>query len=95
MPIDKASAADPSSYYMESYTYELNRRYGGPEEDKLVINITAAEVAEDGMSVRLKIDPLRAGYVHELHLTGVRSGNGESLLHEKAYYTLVKIPEAR
>lgn len=95
MPIDRTSAADPSSYYMESYTYELNRRYGGPEDDKLVINISSAEVADDGMSVRLAIDPIRAGYVHELHLTGVRSGNGESLLHEKAYYTLVNIPQGR
>ena len=52
-----------------------------------------AVVADDGMSVRLTLDPLRAGYVHELHLDGVRSENGQSLLHQKAYYTLVNIPQ--
>ena len=45
------------------------------------------------MSVRLTVEPLRAGYVHELHLNGVRGGDGQALLHSEAYYTLVNIPE--
>jgi len=92
-PVDRASAADPASYRMESYTYMLSRSYGGPEDDKLELDITSAEVAADGMSVRLAIDPIRAGYVHELHLPGVRNAAGEGLLHPAAYYTLVNIPQ--
>jgi len=92
-PVDDASAADPASYRMESYTYRLSEEYGGPEDDKLDVAITSAEVAADGMSVRLRIDPIRAGYVHELHLPGVRNSEGERLLHPAAYYTLVKIPQ--
>ncbi len=91
-PVDAATAADPASYFMESYTYKLSEEYGGPEDDKLQLRITSAEVADDGMSVRLSIDPLRAGYVHELHLTGVRDESGSALLHDKAYYTLVELP---
>ena len=78
---------------MESYTYELSPRYGGPEDDKLQVNITSATVADDGLSVRLMIDPIRAGYVHELHLAGVRNIAGDGLLHTEAYYTLVNIPQ--
>jgi glucose/arabinose dehydrogenase len=92
-PVDAATAADPASYRMESYTYRLSEQYGGPEEDKLDVRIVAADVAEDGLSVRLTIDPIRAGYVHELHLTGVRDPDGNALLHDQAYYTLVEIPE--
>ncbi|MHC4994028.1 MAG: DUF7133 domain-containing protein [Planctomycetota bacterium] len=91
-PVDKKTAADPASYYMESYTYQLRSNYGGPEDDKLELAITSAVVAEDGRSVRLVVDPLRAGYVHELHLVGLRSAEGAPLLHNKAYYTLVNIP---
>jgi len=57
------------------------------------VNITSATVADDGLSVRLTIDPIRAGYVHELHLAGVRNVEGANLLHTEAYYTLVNIPE--
>ena len=92
-PVDAATAADPASYRMESYTYRLSEQYGGPEEDKLDVRIVAADVAEDGLSVRLTIDPIRAGYEHELHLTGVRDPDGNALLHDQAYYTLVEIPE--
>ncbi len=92
-PVDRASAEDPASYRMESYTYRLSREYGGPEGDKVDVDITSATVADDGLSVRLTIDPIRAGYVHELHLAGVRNTAGEGLLHAEAYYTLVNIPQ--
>ena len=92
-PVDRASAADPASYRMESYTYRLSQEYGGPEDDKVEVAITAAAVAADGLSVRLTIDPMRAGYVHELHLDGVRDATGEALLHPVAYYTLVNVPQ--
>ncbi len=91
--VDPETAGDPASYRMESYTYRLSENYGGPEEDKLEVAVRSADVAGDGMSVHLTLEPLRAGYVHELHLDGVRSGDGEPLLHPEAYYTLVNIPE--
>ena len=91
-PVDPATAADPASYAMQSYTYRLSEQYGGPEDDKLDVNILKVEVAPDGLSVRLTIDPLRAGYVHELHLSGIRDSSGVRLLHDAAYYTLVEIP---
>jgi hypothetical protein len=47
------------------------------------------------MSVLLVCEGLRAGYVHELHLPGMRSAEGEALLHGEAYYTLNRIPGSR
>ena len=54
--------------------------------------ITAAEVAADGLSVRLKVTGLRTPFVHELNLEGVRNAQGEALLHPVAYYTLNTLP---
>ena len=91
-PVDSKAAGNAESYKMESYTYRLESRYGGPEDDKLEVKITDVQVSDDGMRVRLKIDPIRAGYVHELHMDGVTNREGDSLLHADAYYTLVNIP---
>lgn len=91
-PVDKQTAGDPASYSMTSYTYRLRSDYGGPDEDVANVTIREAKVADDGKSVRLVIDPIRAGYVHELHADGVRSAEGKPLLHREAYYTLVKLP---
>ncbi|HBP57447.1 MAG TPA: hypothetical protein DD687_16080 [Verrucomicrobiales bacterium] len=81
-PVNPEAAANLDSYKMESYTYRLESRYGGPEDDKKEVKITHAQVSKDGMSVRIKIDPIRAGYVHELHMEGLTSKKGDSLLHD-------------
>jgi hypothetical protein len=91
-PVDADSARQASAYKMQSYTYRLRGAYGGPEEDVAQHSFKAIEVSADGMTVRLRINPMRAGYVHELDAAGLRSAEGESLLHTKAYYTLVNLP---
>ncbi len=92
-PVDDLIASDPGNYSMTSYTYKLESRYGGPEADKKEVTIESAKVSPDGKTVWLTVDPLRAGYVHELHLSDFVSRNGVELLHPEAYYTLVNIPE--
>ncbi len=91
-PVDPASAADPASYSLQSYTYELHASYGSAEMDQRDLRVTGATVAPDARSVHLTVPDLRAGYVHELHLEGVRSAQGLALLHDDAYYTLIEIP---
>ena len=91
-PVDPATAVDPASYRMQSYTYLLHASYGSPEVDVATPVVSAVTVAEDGRSARLVVDGLRAGYVHELHMEGVRSAAGLPLLHDVAYYTLIEIP---
>ena len=92
-PVDVKAAAKVANYQGESYTYQLRSAYGGPEDDKQPFKVTKATVGKDGKSVRLKLDSLRAGYVHELHLSGIKAKDGTDLLHAAAYYTLVNIPD--
>jgi hypothetical protein len=91
-PADPATAGDVKSYAMETYTYIFQASYGSPEVDRTAPAIKKAIVADDRKSVRLEIEGLQAGHVHELHSKGVRSAAGLPLLHEAAYYTLNYIP---
>lgn len=92
-PVDAATAGNPASYAMSSYTYLYSSAYGSDEIDGQTLKITSAEVSADKLSVRLKVDGLRALYVHELHADGVTTANGAKLAHANAFYTLNKIPK--
>jgi hypothetical protein len=92
MPVDRAAAGRPESYEMTSFTYERTERYGSPEVGLRRHVVRGATVSADGLEVRLQLDALRPGHVHELHLPGVRSAAGDPLLHPEAYYTLNRLP---
>lgn len=91
-PVDKASAVD-ASFTMQAYTYIYQKAYGSPEVDQVAPAVSVASVADDGMSLRLKVDPLTKGHVHELASAGLKTAEGgHGLLHPVAYYTLNEIP---
>jgi hypothetical protein len=92
-PVDPASAGNPASYAMQAWTYILQSGYGSPEVDQATPQITAATVAADRKSVRLKIDGLVRGHVHHLTSKAVTSATGQALWHPDAYYTLNEIPK--
>jgi glucose/arabinose dehydrogenase len=91
-PFDPATATDPASYRMESYTYPLHERYGGDEIDRAAVAVSRVEAIDD-RRVRLVCDGLRELFVHELHYAGVRSAGGREAWHDRAYYTLNRLPE--
>ncbi len=90
LPVDVGSAAEVGSYGLKSYTYLLHSDYGSPEVEVQELEVTGAVPAADGLSVRLAVKGLREGYVHEFDLSGLRSARGLPLLHDQAYYTLIK-----
>jgi hypothetical protein len=92
-PVDAKLAAQPATFELQTYTHIYQQGYGSPEVDLTRPTVTAADVAPDGMSVRLKIQGLVQGHVHEFHVPGLKSQDGEPLLHPRAYYTLNEIPK--
>jgi hypothetical protein len=78
---------------MKSYTYRLESRYGGPEADTQEVAVKSVELVDEGKAVRLRLEDMRAGYVHELRMENIAGQDGAKLLHAEAYYTLVKIPK--
>jgi glucose/arabinose dehydrogenase len=92
--VDPQTAGNVKSYEISTYTYIFQANYGSPEVDATKPAILRAEVAPDNKSVRLYVDKLQEGHVHELHLSGVRSAADQPLLHKEAYYTLNYLPKA-
>ena len=92
-PVDRSTAENLDSYKLGTYTYIYKASYGSPEVDHTTPTIKSATVSPDGKTVRLKIDGLQRGHIHELHAEGLRSANGLPLLHNVAYYTLNHIPK--
>lgn len=91
-PVDRKTASDPQSYELTTYTHVYQQGYGSPEVDQTTPKVTEAIVSDDGLSVRLKIDGLVQGHVHDFNLDPIRSSTGGKLVHKQAYYTLNEIP---
>lgn len=87
-PVDAETAGKAESYGLKTFTYIYQSAYGSPEVDHTTAKITQVTVAPDRKSVRLVVDGLQVGHVHDLTVPGVRSADGEPLLHPQAYYTL-------
>ena len=78
---------------MEAYTYIYQKGYGSPVVDKTSPKVTKAIAGTDGKSVRLVVEGLVKGHVHELHTPAIRRKDTEDpILHSVAYYTLNEIP---
>lgn len=93
--VDAVTAGATASYQVEAWTYQQStriREYGSPELDKLTPRIVAAEVSPDRRRVRLTIDPLTPGHLHQVSLPGVRNRQGKSLVHPVGWYTLNALP---
>ena len=58
-------------------------------------SIKTAKLAKDGKTVRLVIEGMLRGHVHELKSGGVRSKEeNHPLLHDMAYYTIWNFPKS-
>ncbi len=89
-PVEPGSALAAASYAASSYTFLYHSKYGSPEVETQPVVAHPASVSE--LSVTLRCDGLREGYVHEFHLPGIRSREGLLLLHPHAFYTLNRRP---
>ncbi len=92
-PVDPATAEKAESYVLKTFTYIYQAAYGSPEVDATTPKITKVVVGQDNKSVRLYVDGLQVGHIHDLKADGVRSKEGTALLHPQAYYTLNYIPK--
>jgi cytochrome c551/c552 len=91
-PVDVKSVKNAASYALRSYIYQYHHQYGSPIINVSDMKIKGISVSSDKKSVRISIDGIRQFYIHEFILKGVLNEEGESLLHETAYYTLNQIP---
>ncbi len=91
-PIDKEKASELSRWFLESYTYHYWDTYGSPEIERRENKISAMQVSDDGLSVRLIVPERDKRRVYHLQLKDIPSAEGAKLLHPDAYYTLNELP---
>ena len=93
-PVNKKTAENVNSYDVSSYAYKYHPVYGSPIVNRKDNAVRGAKASDDGLKVRIVIDDLREGYVHEIKPESVRSAKDNlPLLHGSAYYTLNNIPK--
>lgn len=91
-PVNKKQAAGAGLFRVTGFTYSYHSKYGSPVINSQPCPVVKSEVSDDGYRVRIYVDGLREGYIHELDVTGLQSQEGLPLLHTTAYYTLNAIP---
>ena len=91
--VDRRTAANPDSYAITDFNYKYHHLYGSPPINQEERTVYKVEVAQDNQSVRLYVEGLRLGYVNEIKLAGIRSANGQELLHNTGYYTINQLPD--
>jgi len=92
-PVDAKSAKNPASWEVSTFTYQYHHQYGSPVINEGSRVIKAIAISPDRLKVRLVIDSLKLGYIHEIDAGGVLSENRYTLLHNFGYYTLNQIPD--
>lgn len=92
-PVDEKTARNAASYRVTGFTYKYQNLYGSSTINQVICPIKAIEISADKMKVRLVVDSLRLGYIHEITVEGIRSATHYALLHNFGYYTLNQIPD--
>jgi len=90
--VDVATATQAANYDINSFNYQYHHFYGSPVIENKAHTIKAILISDDAKKVRLVLDESRRFYIHEIKPKGVKSTNGDLLLHDVGYYTLNNIP---
>jgi azurin len=93
LPADAAGLKNPMNYSINSFTYKYHPDYGSPIINNRARRIKGIIPSADGMKVKLVMDSVLAGYIHEIKLGNMLSKEKRSLLHHVAYYTMNNIPD--
>ena len=91
-PVNKTTAENLSNYELKSFIYKYQHQYGSPIINQEDTPLRGIIVSEDRMKVRLVINNIRQGYIHQVMAAGLLNDEGQPLLHDIAYYTLNEIP---
>jgi hypothetical protein len=91
-PLEPAGGERLAAYALQSFTHNYWSTYGSPEVDRRAEKVQAVKLSGDRRKVSLAVTGFRPGRVYELHLDGVKSADGDDVLHPEGYYTLNDLP---
>jgi len=91
-PVDPASFDARTAVQVESYHYVYVGDYHAAVRDRARLSVREVQLAEDGLTLSFDASRLREGFIHAIHLSGLRSRSGQILAHPDAWYTLNHLP---
>ena len=86
------SAADPSLWLAQSYTYAYHADYGSPQLEKTAVVPAGITLCENGRIAEVELPELRANFVYEFNLAKLTASNGEPIFNPHVAYTLRRLP---
>ncbi|MEM7013195.1 MAG: PQQ-dependent sugar dehydrogenase [Verrucomicrobiota bacterium] len=92
-PVDAKIAAKKETWPFQRYYYQYHQSYGSPQMDKAPVEIESIEISDDGKVVDLHLAELKAWYVHEVNIAGLKSAEGTQLANSYFVYTLNRLLE--
>lgn len=91
-PLDEKSAT-AEHFSIECYRYAYHEKYGSPQMDKQTVTVKKLTLSDDHRMATLTLDPMKAEFVYELQLKGVRGEAGDAVANPIVCYTLDKLLE--
>ncbi len=72
---------------VQRYYYEYHPEYGSPQHDVTAVAVEKVGLLEEGFLLEVGLEELRAGYIYEFQLEGLRSAVGAPLGQSVCWYT--------
>lgn len=86
-PVDPEIAGNPEIYNFGRYFYKYNQAYGSDRYNIGNVQVNEVKIL-DRYTVSLILDKLQTNYIYDLTIVGIESEDGDSLVHNRLYYTL-------
>ena len=94
-PIADETQLTPDQFRVQRYHYLYTGNYGSPRADEQPVPVQSVELSADRTAITLgfPVETYPIGMVYHINLGQLTAANGDTLLHNEAWYTVHKIPE--
>jgi hypothetical protein len=90
-PVHMETAADPSTYALQSYLYNYHEKYGSKKYGQTPERVVSAHVSSDQRTVSLTLDKLKPWRLYDLRIKDLTSKDGHALVNPWMVYTLNRL----
>lgn len=90
-PVDASTAGNPDSYSLRHFGLAWQAAYGTSPDNSTNVKPDSVTLADDGMSVNLKLAELLPEKIYEFRIDGIRTATGAKIEHPLAFYTLNRL----
>lgn len=92
-PVDSKIAAEVANWPFKRYYYKYHKSYGSPQMDVTPVKVDSIEISNDGKTVEVNLEELKAWHIHEVKINGLKATDGTSLANSYIAYTLNRLLE--